>query len=81
MTFTDDDLKRLKEWLPEASGFATIPDFTQEKLKALLDRMEASERFHKFAKHFGMCKGIYETCVCGFSEAHEAWLKSKGESK
>jgi len=43
MTFTDDDLNRLKAEIPEATwGFDSM-DFTTDQLEALIARLEASE--------------------------------------
>lgn len=76
--FTDEDLKRFKGISMTQIKEGDIGFIFLSK-EALLHRLEAAERLRDFVKHWKNCKGIDDTCVCGFSDAENAWLKSKGE--
>jgi hypothetical protein len=68
MTFTDDDLKRLKKHL---SGVAQLGTYPREKLEALIARLEAVERV--------IADG--DCCIldCPMAdEAMDAWRKAAG---
>lgn len=77
MSFTNDDLKRLKKQIPNSKyGFDDI-DFDLDELLALLARLEAAEQ---------VCFGVMlahpenETCDCSLCDLLRTWLKSKGET-
>lgn len=85
--FTDDDLKRLKEDIDEAGSSYRIPT---EDLFALLARLEAAERalllgegvLHEGEPVPSGPEGEpepYRWNPSHFTEALEAWRKSKGE--
>lgn len=60
MTFTDEDLKRLKEKILDG-------DFTSQEtsdLEALLARLEAIERMERYLTHD-------DTCILNYQEAGE----------
>lgn len=80
MAFTDDDLKRLKIRLTSETplGIETRRIADSLGIYALLARLDAAEQLRVFSKHLRRCKGIYETCECGFWDADQAWLKSAG---
>jgi len=71
MTFTDDDLKRLKEGLngkPES-----VIDFESGWLTALLHRLECAERLiWSLDPHEGVIDKDF------VRESRRAWLRSKG---
>ncbi len=72
MTFTDDDLKEVKQ-----SGMITIGE-----LKALLARLEAAEEIHEnHAGHDEDCDEAQhgDKCSCGFEAAEIKWAKAAGK--
>lgn len=68
MVFTDDNLKRLKEY--NLLNRALFDEFTMDQMKALLARLEAAERL------------IGWKCIDNpvYEKDLEAWRKSKGEA-
>ncbi len=92
MTFTDDDLERLKEFLAGNYDFKTAWDQNEcmDLTNALLARLEAAEAVagEGFIGHTRSC--LYESsdrdegdiCTCGRKERrlrHEAWRKAAGK--
>jgi len=73
--FTDDDLKRLKEHLVQASFDieGEIP-----KLTALLARLESAEKVIVESLDY---KGKSFIGLDDWHKAYEAWRKSKGEGE
>lgn len=76
--FTDDDLKRLKEY-----GMPHWFEINEKgKLEALLARLEAAERLGDWADHENLCsfidRGRDGDCDCGCTEVFVAWRKSAG---
>lgn len=78
MTFTDDDLKKLKEFVKnnvirrefDASGDETIA--FKYKIEALLERLEAAERYIEF----GTACGVNPTDLV---KAENEWRKVAGK--
>lgn len=87
MTFTDDDLKRLKDWLE----LELMPGNIAKQLQALVARLEAAEarieRLLWSAEHKDNCQfwnknndlGEFKRCDCGIRETEEAWRKAAGK--
>lgn len=75
MTFTDDDLKLMKMQMYE-------PDQTkqfwwpEDKLKALLSRLEAGE---EIAKGIEAVHPEDENCGCSMCDLLKAWRKASGK--
>lgn len=79
--FTDDDLKRLKEWMknPKMTDGSIIGMETMQKIAALLSRLEAAEKVCDMTyKNLGMYSSI-EGLPREIVKSMEAWRKSKGE--
>ncbi len=68
MTFTDDDLKRLKDNLSSVQGYSIVNNVW--KLPALLTRLEAVERYAKCmrAEHPGW-----------YNPQYKVWRKAAGK--
>lgn len=75
MTFTDDDLKRLKQ-LADAYRPEGVP-ITCGSLQALLARLEAAETLLDL---WLQCDDDCEIDGSVFDAAMEAWLKAAGKS-
>ena len=75
MTFTNSDLKRLKEEMLTANryGFDDM-DFTISQLKTLLDRLDATE--YALMRYAVIHP---EDLTSGIRDAVDAWRKSKNE--
>jgi len=74
MSFSDNNLKRLKEEIPTARyGFDDM-DFTVSQLQALLDRLDAAE--YALARYAVIHP---EDLTSGIRDAVDAWRKSKNE--
>ncbi len=71
MTFTDDDLKRLKQDLIDGEG-SVVP--WHHKIGSLLARLEAAE-FLINLEH--ICEELHSS-PCPISLAQEAWRKASG---
>lgn len=83
MTFTDDDLKRLKENAEASGKDSTWYDgLSCGTIKALLARLKAAEAKANATYHRPDCyeQGLPTDCICGVSEFDKAWRKSKGEA-
>ena len=81
MTFTDDDLKRLKEYVEKLSGMkiSTMATVDTPKLVALLARLEAAENVIREADILE-AEHCCEDCPCGYIRMRlEAWLKAAGK--
>jgi hypothetical protein len=85
--FTDDDLRRLKEW---SSSVVQAGSYPKEKLDALLFRLLLAERRAIFAyePHTEGCRSrdtVWRTadgqpkCNCGFEDADVAWRLVAGK--
>lgn len=91
MTFTDDDLKRLKEELIGHDPRIVTPLANEyPKLWSLLARLEAAE--NNMRGHVGICRRWYTNkimdmkylktvCVCGKRETEKAWRKACGHDQ
>jgi hypothetical protein len=66
MTFTDDDLKRLKDSLSYVQGYSIVKDVW--KLPALLARLKAAEFYIE-----------RQRADNGYLEALKAWRKAAGK--
>jgi hypothetical protein len=75
MTFTDEDLKRLKELIPKENPMPNEVNNLWYKLGPLLARLEAAEELAQEA----MCHCKYDCDECG--KMKTAWQKAKGVSK
>lgn len=78
MTFTDDDLKRLKASTMEDAEWVMDWDLFQ----ALLARLEAAEAVIDAESHTEMCEDNYlerKGCTCHFQPAIDAWRKVAGK--
>lgn len=76
MSFSDEDLKILKEWSDELPkpiivGLELCDEFYEFDLRDLLARLEAAEVWGK--AHQELCQAK-QNC-----DVYEAWRKSKGE--
>lgn len=79
MTFTDDDLKRLKDTATRCEESASslpldemIADVSPLELKALIARLEAAERLIECVTCGRDVRGIWETF-------YEKWRKAAGK--
>lgn len=72
-TFTDDNLKRFKEWIYILPGKGVMMPTEKEDLVALLVRFEASERVCEALRRY-LVNQDHED----FDVALIAWKKSKG---
>lgn len=83
MTFTDEDLKRLKEDLHKnkvRTGIRTHIHYRREPLEALLARLEAAEALAEdHAWHEADCSSPSEECDCGYAEDRAKWRKAAGK--
>jgi len=70
MTFTDDDLRRLKEDLEKH----IVIDLVQEQGLALLARLEAAERYAGYAEWFEPVDAEDEK---KYNECKEAWREAR----
>jgi len=75
MTFTDDDLKRLKDYLE--SNNRIYPGIMGNEMKALLTRLECAEKMISDTDPCS-CEAITGR-QCIHQKHYEAWRKSKGE--
>ena len=76
MSFSDEDLKRLKE-IFECSPQIDVHGFTDENFKALLARLEAAERIvNRMCVHAGSWRGKLDGC---FKDEVKAWRKAAGK--
>lgn len=79
MTFSDEDLKRLKDGLDESDDWEAF-NFNcvlmPKDIKALLARLEAAEKLNEWAVHSITCipKNRNE-CPCGIYQADKEKLK------
>lgn len=77
MSFTDEDLRRLKTII-ENCQFFMHEVFDDEKLLALLARLEAAEE--ALQPHKDSCgTNIDAGCTCDLEVRMGVWLKTKGE--
>ena len=85
MPFTDEDLKRLKEWIDRIPERAlTMPK--AELIKALLARLEAAEWVCKRADALGECIAEFPKDMYAWGEHFQAlddsvksWLRAAGK--
>lgn len=86
MSFTDEDLKRLKDSFYGGEGIVKA-DGQEISLKALIARLEAAESsavdVPHLCKTFDYCgaMGSYSQVSLDALARHQAWLRSKGESR
>lgn len=79
MTFTDDDLKRLKEFLPYKLHVFSISHGT---VSTLLARLEAAENIAAWGCHTRRCSvKLDEACDCEMPILFKAWRKACGRDK
>jgi hypothetical protein len=86
MSFTDDDLKRLKDGLngPESAWF---DGYTVKTVLAFLARLEAAENsaldVPALCKEFDYCEEMdsYSQMSLDALERHKAWLRSCGKGE
>lgn len=76
MSFSDEDLKRLKEISLERS----IYPISNETLKALLARLEAAEKAFEAANEFIANDGAIPQDKI-YIAAYDTWLHSAGKSR
>lgn len=77
MTFTDDDLKRLKEDVQVFERLEVSPFSSKEAIAALLARLEAAERIvNRMCVHAGPWRGKLDDC---FKDDVKAWRKASGK--
>ncbi len=74
--FTADDLKRLKEYLPEAENDWDAP-LTIKELTALLARLKAAERVAIAWNNFDAGTGSRES----LDNVFKAWRKAAGKGE
>lgn len=81
MAFTDDDLKRLKEYVKNDTGFFYRENGRSESMfmvpidfDALIARLEAAEAYIKTCREY--CCDIYHKEQ---ADAYEAWRKAAGK--
>lgn len=74
--FTDDDLKRFKEWAIDCLESDKFYCRTHE-IASLLARLEAAEAVCETYQHF--TTSVYHR-YCGSLEAMDKWLKASGKS-
>lgn len=85
MSFTDEDLKRLKEWMatPRGPRFGLFP----EDVEGLLARLEAAEKLalRSWTGHKKDCiegknlSGGPSSCICDMGDSLMVWRKSCGK--
>lgn len=81
MKFTDEDLKRLKNWVEYAKdkgGINVMREMYLSEMEPLLARLEAAERLaDKHSGHDDDCDELSgDICSCGFSVDEIAWIKA-----
>lgn len=76
MTFSDEDLKRLKEETEEDSGVNHDMYLRRDKFEALIKRLDAAEEVANQCYTECPCE---EPCTCGYGETMKAWRATKGE--
>jgi hypothetical protein len=75
MTFTDDDLKRVKGEIPKGMagyGFDDMDTFTMEDLQALIARLEAAEAVIRVTDEHGFNDRAFDV--------YETWRKAAGKN-
>lgn len=77
MTFTDEELKRLKDSLEHAGNPEDLDVSTGEKWIALIARLEAAELCLELP-HMKHTEST-EDMKCTFCSRYKAWRKTKGE--
>ena len=77
MTFTDDDLKRLKQEIGEDIETESIYQMRMPHIIALVSRLEAAEKALNGSTHIEV---DYPESKCEGCKNMEAWRKSKGET-
>lgn len=77
MSFTDEDLKRLKEDIGNGSWLMSL---SGNHLSALLARLEAAEKVAGYVCHCDR-NDLDRSRDCPCPELHKAWLRSKGDAK
>lgn len=87
MSFTDDDLKQLKEWnevlpKPIIVGLEQGDEFHEFDLSALITRLEAAEDCLTFCAdcHCGN-EPFKDGCACGYTQRFEVWRRAAGKIK
>jgi hypothetical protein len=87
MTFTDDDLKRLKDLTVKSDLDEEIAEdaalWILNSQSALVARLEAAEAVAPYATHYHYfeCKSKTdkeETCTCGYMKKWNDWNKTAG---
>jgi len=88
MSFSDEDLKQLKEQMDKHDGCCLVQEFSTVSMKDLLARLEAAE--NNMRGHVGIChrwytqkitdmKYLKTVCVCGKRDTEKAWRKTAGK--
>lgn len=83
MTFSDEDLKQVKDQIK--TGWSSLTTMPGGGLDALLARLEAAELILENGvslTHFEDCDKIEHhdwKCTCGSEERWEAWRKKAGK--
>lgn len=78
MTFTDDDLKRLKELIPQSNPLPSGVNNLWYKLGPLFARLEAAEKIvNRMCVHAGPWRGKLDDC---FKDDVKVWRKAAGKS-
>jgi cobyric acid synthase len=72
MTFTDDDLRKLRGVLKQLNGFEIHGGFTVKEFESLLARLEAAEKCLPFL-------GTYQHDSAEAMDLVEAWRKAAGK--
>lgn len=75
MTFTDEDLKQLKDDIEKTEKSGDCIHILTPHLKALLARLEAAER--NMGGHSEKCSK--EQCLCSKKDRELAWRKLAGK--
>jgi hypothetical protein len=78
MTFTADDLKRLKEWWEHKAPGSSCDCMDYDTAQALLARLEAAEKFNSLARVILTKAHPDSVDAQMLNNAYEAWRKAKG---
>lgn len=79
MSFTDDDLKRLKEMITDTRALWINDRNLANPLLALIDRLEAAEKLAWLVKRFVERQEHAPDCRCDFCWALKTWRELAGK--
>lgn len=90
MSFSDEDLKQLKEYCEKNSKNIDFFGMSMKSTKALIARLEVAENYCRaIERHEGTVECVHPKCGHNFTcqecldemAAAKAWRKEKGEEK